>query len=87
MKDSLENQGAAKDRISNRDMAEGLRKALGKNYARILQAAANEWERRFAGKDPSDSCISIRISGWSQGLIGRSASTPPALPAFTSQAA
>jgi hypothetical protein len=40
----------------------GLKHALDMNYARVLDAARNEWERSFAGKDPSDACVSVRIT-------------------------
>jgi hypothetical protein len=49
-------------RMPNRDAIDGLRHALDLGYARLREAAKNEWERNFAGKDPSDACVSVRIT-------------------------
>lgn len=47
----------------------GFRQALDMNYARMLETAKQEWERHFAGNDPSDACVSVRVtSGDSQRL-------------------
>ncbi len=48
--------------IDSRRLIAGLRHALDMNYARVLDAARREWERNFAGKDPSDACVSVRIT-------------------------
>jgi hypothetical protein len=48
--------------IDSRRLIAGLRQALDLNYARVLATAQTQWERNFAGKDPSDSCVSVRIS-------------------------
>jgi hypothetical protein len=48
--------------IDSRRLIAGLRQALDLNYARVLAMAQTQWERNFAGKDPSDSCVSVRIS-------------------------
>lgn len=48
--------------IDSRRLIAGLRQALDLNYARILATAQTQWERNFAGNDPSDSCVSVRIS-------------------------
>jgi hypothetical protein len=46
-----------------------FRQALDMIYARLLETAKQEWERNFAGKDPSDACVSVRVtSGDSQRL-------------------
>jgi len=45
-----------------RGFISGLRQALDLNQNRMLTVAKREWERRYAGKDPSDSCVSVRIS-------------------------
>ena len=37
-------------------------RAIEKKYGRLLCAARKEWERRFAGRDPADACVSVRIS-------------------------
>jgi hypothetical protein len=48
--------------VDSRRLIAGLRHALDMNYARALDAARREWERSFAGKDPSDACVSVRIT-------------------------
>lgn len=46
----------------NRRLIDGLRQALDMNYARLLETAEQEWKRNFAGKDPSEACVSVRVS-------------------------
>ena len=87
MNDSLRYLAYGTDRISNRHMIEALRKALEKNYSRVLQAAGTEWERRFAGKDPSDACVTIRIAPGDRSLAHAPTYRRPALTGFTAQAA
>jgi hypothetical protein len=54
----------------NRRLIDGLRQALDMNYSRLLETAKQQWERNFAGKDPSDACVSVRVtSGDSQRLF------------------
>lgn len=48
--------------IDNRRLITGLRNALDINYARVLASARSQWERNFEGKDPSDACVSVRIT-------------------------
>ena len=45
------------------EAVEGLRHALNKNFRRVLESARKDWERLFAGKDPSDACVSVHVSG------------------------
>jgi hypothetical protein len=45
-----------------RGFIRGLRQALDLNHNRMLTVAKREWERRYAGKDPSDACVTVRIS-------------------------
>ena len=40
----------------------GLRQALNLNHSRMLDVARNYWERKYAGNDPSDACVSVRIT-------------------------
>ena len=49
-------------RISDAELAAGLRKALNGNYGRVLATAGRHWERSFARQDPSDACVSVRVS-------------------------
>lgn len=39
----------------------GLRLALDRAYARVRGCARAEWERRYAGEDPADYCVSVRV--------------------------
>jgi hypothetical protein len=48
--------------IDSRRLIAGLRQALDINYARLLATAQTRWEQNFAGKDPSDACVTVRIS-------------------------
>ena len=83
--DSLQKPGP-RARIGNRELVDGLQRALEHKYNGILRAAGNEWERRFAAGDPSDSCVSVRISAWGRALSGVASHRPRGLPPFTSQA-
>jgi hypothetical protein len=44
-------------------LAQIMLRAVERKYDRLIRAARKEWERRFAGSDPSDACITIRING------------------------
>jgi hypothetical protein len=48
--------------VDSRRLINGLRQALDMNYTRVVAAATTQWERNFAGKDPSDACVTVRIS-------------------------
>jgi hypothetical protein len=48
--------------IDSRRLITGLRHALDVNYGRVLDAARTQWERCFEGNDPSDACVSVRIT-------------------------
>jgi hypothetical protein len=48
--------------IDSRRLVAGLRQALDINYARLLATAQTRWEQKFAGRDPSDACVTVRIS-------------------------
>ncbi|HKP03236.1 MAG TPA: hypothetical protein VJU77_07690 [Chthoniobacterales bacterium] len=48
--------------IDSRRLITGLKQALDVNYARVLGAAKDQWERCFEGNDPSDACVSVRIT-------------------------
>ncbi len=48
--------------IDSRRLITGLRRALDVNYVQVLATAQTRWERDFEGKDPSDACVSVRIS-------------------------
>jgi hypothetical protein len=46
----------------NQRLVDGLRQALNANYAQLLKTARHDWERHFAGNDPSDACVSVRVT-------------------------
>jgi hypothetical protein len=48
--------------INSHRLITGLKHALDVNYARALAAAQTRWDQNFAGKEPSDSCATVRIS-------------------------
>jgi hypothetical protein len=48
--------------VDNQRLIDGLRQALNMTQARLLETARHDWERHFAGKDPSDACVSVRIT-------------------------
>jgi hypothetical protein len=48
--------------IDSRRLITGLRHALDVNYAKVLASAQAQWETAFAGNDPSDACVSVRIT-------------------------
>jgi hypothetical protein len=50
------------DEIVKIEMIEGLERALDNNFQRMRESALREWETRFAGNDPSDACVSVRIN-------------------------
>ncbi len=45
------------------DLTAPLRKALDQKYGQVIDAARKHWERNLGGKDPSDACVRVRISG------------------------
>ena len=49
-------------RTTDRQLIQGLQQTLHANQSRLLGAAKKEWESRFAGNDPSDACVSVRIT-------------------------
>ena len=50
------------DQMIKYEMIEGLQHAIENSYRRLRETARREWESRFTGKDPSDACVSIRVS-------------------------
>ena len=63
--------------IDSRRLITGLRQALDVNYNRVLSAARKQWERHFEGNDPSDACVSVRITSGkpSAGVIKKPAAS------------
>jgi len=62
MKTSSQHQILSDNIIDSRRLITGLRHALDVNYARVLDAGRGQWERYFEGNDPSDACVSVRIT-------------------------
>jgi hypothetical protein len=63
------NTGLENDDADHRRLIVSLRQSLDMTYARMLETAREKWELNFAGQDPSDACVSVRIgSGGSQRL-------------------
>jgi len=46
---------------SNLSPIEDFNQALDLAYGTMLHVARRAWEGRFAGQDPSDACVSVRI--------------------------
>jgi hypothetical protein len=44
-------------------LAQAMLRAVQRNYGRLIAEARKEWERRFADSDPSDACVTVRVSG------------------------
>jgi hypothetical protein len=44
-------------------LAQTMLQAVQKKYGRLIRTARKDWERRFAGADPSDACVTVRITG------------------------
>lgn len=47
--------------VAKAEVVAGLRHALDVQYRRLIAAARADWER-LIGSDPSDSCVTIRVS-------------------------
>ena len=47
--------------VAKVEVLAGLRHAIDSRYRRLIQAAQADWERLF-GYDPSDACVTVRIS-------------------------
>jgi len=62
MKSASQTQILSDNFIDSRRLITGLRHALDVSYARVLKAANEQWEQHFAGSDPSDACVSVRIT-------------------------
>ena len=62
MSTELEKNAAIHKEMIKFEMIEGFRHALDRNYRRLLKTARADWERLFAGKDPSDACASVRVT-------------------------
>ena len=77
MKTSQQTRSLSDNIIDSRRLITGLRHALDVNYARVLDTARTQWERCFEGNDPSDACVSVRITSGkpSAGVIKKPAAS------------
>ena len=53
---------AGLNEISQSRTVESLQRALDQVYRHFLETAKADWQQLFGGGDPSDSCVSVRIS-------------------------
>jgi len=44
------------------EILQRLKRAIDYRQQRLLESARDEWDRRFAGQDPSNGCVSVRIT-------------------------
>jgi hypothetical protein len=42
------------------ELIEGLPRVIERKFRRLLKLAEADWERRFAGREPSDASVSVR---------------------------
>ena len=57
------------DEMVKIEMIEGLEQALDRNVQRVRENARRDWETRFAVNDPSDACVTVRISAAPQARL------------------
>ena len=58
----MQSRDGAGNNINTQSIISGLRKAFDLDYPRLLEVWKKEWERKYSGKDPSDACVSVRIT-------------------------
>jgi hypothetical protein len=66
----VEDHKATTSDLTNLEVTVRLQYALDQNYRQILEKARSEFERKFAGPDPSDACVSVRIKQPAPGSPG-----------------
>ena len=59
---SLEEMPAANKNVPMRELVATLQETMARNHQKILAAALNDWERKYAGRDPSDACASVHVA-------------------------
>ena len=47
--------------LTDIESTEAVQRALDNKFRRLVTHARTQWEQRFAGKDPSDACVTVRI--------------------------
>ena len=58
----LEEVAAFDKQVPMRELVATLQQTLERNHQKILAAALSDWERKYAGRDPSDACASGHIA-------------------------
>jgi hypothetical protein len=74
------------DAVIQHQLTSGLRHSIDLRFRRLFDTAKVEWERRFAGPDPSDACVSVRVTvgEWeSRGVASSGFLVRPAAHKFT----
>jgi hypothetical protein len=66
----VEDHKATTSDLTNLEVTVRLQYALDQNYRQILEKARSEFERKFAGPDPSDASVSVRIKQPAPGSPG-----------------
>ena len=59
---SLEEMPAANKNVPMRELVATLQQTMARNHQKILAAALNDWQRKYAGRDPSDACASVHVA-------------------------
>ena len=77
MKSSTQTQILSESIIDSRRLITGLKHALDVSYERVLEAGRERWERHFEDYDPSNACVSVRITSGkpTAGVIRKSATS------------
>lgn len=63
MSTELQENRAIEVAVTKIELIEGLQAGIDRKYRRLPEAARADWEHRFAGIDPSDTCVSVRVAG------------------------
>lgn len=63
---ALEEMPAADKQVPMRELVATLQQTLARNHQKILAAARSDWEQKYAGRDPSDACVSVHIAATPQ---------------------
>jgi len=61
MRTCLQNHDLGGD-ITDDTLIYRMRQSLNINYPKVFETVKKHWEHSFAGKDPSDACVSVRVS-------------------------
>lgn len=59
----VNNLGLTVIELTNRKLTGGLPRAIDNSFHAMIERARQDWQRRFAGQDPSDACVTVKITG------------------------